>query len=135
MSKPNNDNQHSATLDEVLSTIINFADKTEERFDNLENDISDMKGEISGMKGEISGMKGEISGMKGEIGQIKATMVTKDYLDDKLSDLRGDLVVMLRKGDAKLKVLAEMLHDKKVLNRADVKRIYSLEPFAQQFQN
>ncbi|HLC89466.1 MAG TPA: hypothetical protein VJG65_00740 [Patescibacteria group bacterium] len=128
MSKPNNDNQHSATLDEVLSTIINFADKTEERFDNLENDISDMKGEISGMKGEISGMKGEI-------GQIKATMVTKDYLDDKLSDLRGDLVVMLRKGDAKLKVLAEMLHDKKVLNRADVKRIYSLEPFAQQFQN
>src|SRR3989344_5102434 len=142
MSKPNNDNQHSATLDEVLSTIINFADKTEERFDNLENDISDMKGEISGMKGEISGMKGEISGMKGEIsgmkgeiGQIKATMVTKDYLDDKLSDLRGDLVVMLRKGDAKLKVLAEMLHDKKVLNRADVKRIYSLESFAQQFQN
>src|SRR3990167_8172935 len=130
MSKPNNDNQHSATLDEVLSTIINFADKTEERFDNLEDDISDMKGEISGMKGEISGMKGEISGMKGEIsgmkgeiGQIKATMVTKDYLDDKLSDLRGDLVVMLRKGDAKLKVLAEMLHDKKVLNRADVKRI------------
>ena len=28
--------------------------------------------------------------------KIEATMVTKDYLDDKLSDLRGDLVVLTR---------------------------------------
>lgn len=29
-------------------------------------------------------------------------MVTKDYLDDKLADLRGDLVVLTKKEDAKV---------------------------------
>jgi len=46
--------------------------------------------------------------------KVEATMVTKDYLDDKLSDLRGDLVVLMRKEDKKL-------------------QLFSLEPFPQLF--
>jgi len=124
MPKTIKGNQHSATMDEVLEAVTTFADKTEQRFINLETDIS-------GMKGDISGMETDISGIKGDIGQIKAIMVTKDYLDDKLSDLRGDLVVMTRKEDNKLKTLVGVLHDKKVITGSDVKKIYSLEPFAQ----
>lgn len=36
-------------------------------------------------------------------------MVTKDYLDDKLADLKGDLVVLMRKEDAKLQALVDVL--------------------------
>src|SRR3989344_3717478 len=117
-------NQHSATLDEVLEAVNFFADKTERRFDYLE-------GEISGIKGEISGIKGEISGINGEIKGIKEIIVTKDYLDEKMSDLRGDLVVMMRKEDTKLMTLVGVLASKKVLDNKDVRKIYALEPFAQ----
>lgn len=58
-------------------------------------------------------------------------MVTKDYLDEKLGDLRGDLTVLIRKEDNKVKALVEVLVEKKVLNKTDQKKIYSLEPFAQ----
>src|SRR3989344_4755544 len=115
-------NQQSATADDVLAAVNTFADETHQEFSNI-------KGEISGIKGEISGIKGEISGIKGEIISIKATMVTKDYLDEKMSDLRGDLVVMMRKEDTKLKTLVGVLKEKSVLDSNDVKRIYSMEPF------
>ncbi len=36
-------------------------------------------------------------------------MVTKDYLDEKLADLRGDLTILIRKEDTKLKTLVEVL--------------------------
>jgi len=96
-------NQHGATIDDVLEVVNTFADETHQEF--------------SSIKGEISG--------------IKTTMVTKDYLDEKMSDLRGDLVVMMRKEDTKLKTLVGVLKEKSVLDNSDVKRIYSMEPFAQ----
>jgi hypothetical protein len=33
------------------------------------------------------------------MGAVESTMVTKDYLDDKLADLRGDLIIIDRKED------------------------------------
>jgi len=58
-------------------------------------------------------------------------MVTKDYLDEKLADLRGDLVVLTRKEDAKVRTLVEILRERKVLTDDDAKRILSMEPFPQ----
>jgi len=124
-------NQQSATADDVLAAVNTFADETHQEFSNIKGEISGIKGDISGINGEISGIKGDISGIKGEIIGIKATMVTKDYLDEKMSDLRGDLVVMMRKEDTKLKTLVGVLKEKSVLDSSDVKRIYSMEPFAQ----
>jgi len=72
---------------------------------------------------------GEFNGLVGEVQKIKAEMVTKDYLDDKLADLRGDLVVLTRKEDGKVKELVKILQSKKVLNKSEVKRIFSMPPF------
>lgn len=60
---------------------------------------------------------------------IRAQMVTKAYLDEKLTDLRGDLVVLIRKEDHKLLELVTILKEKQVLNTEDVKRVLALEPF------
>ncbi len=98
--------QHSATIDDVLEAVNIFADETHQEF-------SHVKGEISEINSNIT------------------RMVTKDYLDDKMSDLRGDLVVMMRKEDNKLKTLVGVLKEKSVLDSSDVSRIYSMEPFAQ----
>lgn len=58
-------------------------------------------------------------------------MVTKDYLDDKLYDLRGDLVVLMRKEDKKVQSLVELLHSKKVISEKEAKLILSMDLFPQ----
>lgn len=62
--------------------------------------------------------------------KIEATMVTKDYLDEKLADLRGDLVVLVRKEDTKVGKLIEVLKRRKVISEDETKEILSMEPFA-----
>lgn len=68
---------------------------------------------------------------KDDIQRIESTMVTKDYLDEKLADLRGDLNVLMRKEDNKLKTLIEILFKKGTTNNEEKTQILSLEPFAQ----
>ncbi len=63
--------------------------------------------------------------------RIEGTMVTKDYLDDKLGDLRGDLVFLLRKEDEKLDTLVDTLHETKIITDSAAVRIAALGPFAQ----
>lgn len=105
MTKENNNNHHK-----ILKAINDFADKTEQRFDKIESEVGDIKSEV---------------------GKIKSTMVTKDYLDEKLADLRGDLVVLIRKEDNKVKKLVEVLKRRRVISEAESKEVLAMEPFSQ----
>ena len=87
---------------EILEAINEFSTKVDDRFNKLE----------------------------GEVGEIKSTMVTKDYLDDKLADLRGDLVVLMRKEDTKVGKLIDVLKRRNVISEAETKEILAMEPFA-----
>ena len=95
---------------DILTAINEFATHTKERFQGLENRMGTLETKVA---------------------RIEATMVTKDYLDDKLADLRGDLVVLLRKEDTKVRALLELLHAKKLLSSAEVGKIIRMEPFPQ----
>ena len=72
---------------------------------------------------------GEFASLNKRVTKIEATMVTKDYLDEKLGDLRGDIIVMLRKGDRKLGALIAELLTRKLLDEDAAKRILAMEPF------
>ena len=109
-SAQNLETKFTEANDEILSTINKFADHVEERFNKVE---------------------GRLDKVEGGLQQVKSQMTTKDYLDEKLVDLRGDLVVLVRKEDTKVKVLVETLQEKKILNDADAKKITGIEPFAQ----
>lgn len=61
--------------------------------------------------------------------RLQTTVATKDYLDEKLADLRGDLVVLTRKEDNKLIKLVELLKGKKILSEAETKDLFKMEPF------
>lgn len=65
------------------------------------------------------------------LNKIESTMVTKNYLDDKLADLRGDLVVLVRKEDFKVKKLIDILKKRDLLNDTEFNEIMSMEPFPQ----
>ena len=98
------------TIQDVLDAMAGYAESTEGRLKNIET---------------------EVGGIKKEVVSIKSQMVTKSYLDDKLADLRGDLTLLIRKEDTKLKSAVNILADKKVLSQDDTKKIFSMEPFPQ----
>ncbi len=103
--------------DEILQAIHNFSDQTEKRFDKLE--------------GKFDGLENKFDKLDKRVIKIEATMVTKDYLDEKLADLRGDLVVLTRKEDKKVMALVDILKQRKLIDDTDVKKILSMEPFPQ----
>jgi esterase/lipase len=63
--------------------------------------------------------------------RIESQMVTKEYLDDKMINLKADLTVVMRKEDHKLEALTKLLASKKVITDDDAKSILALEPFPQ----
>ncbi|MCK5509998.1 hypothetical protein KAI65_00435 [Candidatus Parcubacteria bacterium] len=83
----------------------------------------------------FSGIDGRLDGIDGRIDKIENTMVTKYYLndklDEKLADLRGDLVVLVRKEDSKMKKLVDILKKRDLLNDNEFNEIMSIEPFPQ----
>ncbi len=97
--------------------------------------INDYAGKNDGQwaKNEERWAKNEERWAKNEerLNRIEATMVTKDYLDDKLADLKGDLIVLMRKEDAKLKALIEILQRRHVISGDEAKGILSMQPFPQ----
>lgn len=91
----------SERLDDTLMAVNEFSTDTEKRFKKVDKRLS----------------------------KIEATMVTKDYLDQKLGSLRGDLTVLIRKGDKKLKTLTRTLYQRKVISQTNKRKIFSMEPF------
>jgi len=104
--------EKDASKNEILEAISEFSSHIDKQYGNL---------------------KFEIVGIKKEIVGIKTLMVTKDYLDEKLGDLRGDLVVLMRKEDTKVGKLIEILKRRKVITEIEEKEILSMEPFAKLF--
>lgn len=70
-------------------------------------------------------------GIEGRLDKIESTMVTKDFLEDKLADLKGDIIIELRSEDRKLAALVEVLRTRQVITEDDAKQILSMKPFPQ----
>lgn len=68
---------------------------------------------------------------------IEETMMTKgylkEYLDERLTDLTDDLLVVIRKEDRKLGALAQELVRRNVLDQPAADRIMSRAPFSHPF--
>ena len=95
-------NQEPTTKD-VIDVINTFSTKMDGRMDKLEKDV----------------------------GYLKSNMVTKDDLDRSLAKQKGEIVLLTRKGDIKLREMASILRDKQVLTQSEFEHIMSMEPFAQ----
>ena len=105
--------------------------------DDLAGMIQNQFGEVTKQFGEVGKQFGEVNSrldkVESRLGKVESNMLTKDYLDEKLSDLRGDLVVLTRKEDRKVKKLVVILRKRNLISDDEVKEVLSLEPFAQLF--
>lgn len=105
------------TNHDILEAISAFSSHVDQRFEKLESDVGALKSDVQSLKSDMH--------------LVKSTMVTKNYLDEKLSDLRGDITILIRKEDTKVKALVDILCERKILSDEDKHRIFSMEPFAQ----
>ncbi len=66
-----------------------------------------------------------------EKSQNKLKMDIIDAMDNKLVDLKGDLVILMRKEDKKVTALIGLLTERKIISMDDAKQLLGMEPFPQ----
>lgn len=116
---------------DILDAISLIADQLQ----GLTDGFHGVTGNVQGLTGQIQGLTKElhehVKKTESEFASIRNQMVTKNYLDDKLSDLRGDLVALTRKSNVKLSVLIDGLVKEGSLKKKTADLILAMEPFAQ----
>lgn len=85
---------------------------------------------ISLLAETVQGVSEKTDQMFSDVKMLKSQMVTKNYLDDKLADLRADLIVMARKTNTKISLLIEGLVTDGSLRREIADQLLAMEPFA-----
>ncbi|HCC23122.1 TPA: hypothetical protein DF272_03000 [Candidatus Falkowbacteria bacterium] len=114
---------------DILTAINTFAASVDERFNNVDKRFDAADKRFDKIEGDIKEIRGDIQEIRGDVQNIRGTMVTKDYLDEKMADQRGDLVVLMRKEDNKVKRLIDVLIQRGVITTEDKKSIVEMEPF------
>ena len=81
------------------------------------------------MDRRFEGVDKRFEAVEKDIRTVKNQMVTKSYLDDKLSDWRADLMRVCLKANTKLSTIVEELVKKGSMSRDMADRILAMEPF------
>lgn len=112
-----NESHTEPTLQDVLGTVQDVLDTVNEGFTSVE--------------GRLGNVEGRLIKLETDMTYVKSVMVTKDYLDDKLADLKGDMVLLMRKEDTKLRALLGILQKRQLISKEDAQSILSMDPFPQ----
>ena len=136
------ENHDKEEILEAIGLVAEHMQEMREDIHILKSDVSALKTDVSALKTDVSALKTDVSALKldnksihseivsmhSEIGSLRNQMVTKDYLDRKIFELRGDLVYRIRKSEYKFEELVEEGVVRKMYPREVANRILSLEP-------
>ncbi|MBU1131785.1 hypothetical protein KKC32_00845 [Patescibacteria group bacterium] len=125
----NNQENQNKMIEEIFEMVVFIKDQAATQ-SSVDEGFKCMDERFDQVDEKFKSVDERFDSLDSRLKKVESTMVTKDYLDDKLADLRGDLVVMMRKEDTKLKTLVEILEEKNLLTETDKQKIFSLEPFA-----
>lgn len=103
-------------LEAIIEAINIFANNVDGRFENMERRFEQIDKRFDGLELRIT--------------RVEATMVTKSYLDDKLADLKGDMIGIIKKEDDKVNALTHAAWSNKAIKDSEAKRILSMNPLA-----
>ncbi|MBI2645160.1 hypothetical protein HYW94_03255 [Candidatus Uhrbacteria bacterium] len=132
-------NELEPTNHDILEAINSYATNTDRRLEKIEVRLDTMDGRLDTMDGRLDTMDGRLT-------RVESQMVTKEYLDERLGkfrsditdymdkrllDLKGDLVVIMKSEDRKLSALVELLVHKSILTTSEARSIARMEPFPQ----
>ena len=134
--------KNTTSIKDISQAITHLSTRMDEKFDNMDarfEEALDVMSDFStrvderfeGVDQRLDGVDQRLDHLDSEVTKIGAVMVTKNYLDDKLADLRGDLIALARKTNRKLSTLVEELVKKGSLSAQVAKKILAMEPFLQ----
>lgn len=90
---------------EILQAIGHYSNTVENRFQTIESKLTNVEG------------------------KLETDMATKEYMDERVSEIKGELIGIIRKEDKKLVSAVEKLEHKSVFSMEDSQEIAAMEPF------
>ena len=120
------------SLTKITTSLVNTTESLAETVgfikDNAvtQEEFGGLREEVSGLKADLSGLKKGHGGLREEVRIIRSRMVTKDYLDRKIRDLRADMNSM----DKKPKMIADILQKKNIVTEPQMRELSCIKPFA-----
>ena len=126
------------TIRDVIEVIYELSSHIDQRFSDVDQRFSGLDKKIISidkrfdkLEERLNKLESRFDKLEERVVRIEATMVTKEYLDDKLADLRGDIVLLVRKEDKKLGAVVQELVDQKITTQKTANKILAMEPFPQ----
>jgi len=121
-------NNSEPTNQDILEAINSYATNTDRRLERIEGRLDGIDGRLDKVEGRLDGIDGRLDKVEGRLTRVESQMVTKEYLDDKLADLKGDILTILRKEDRRVTALVEIMQKKNILNAEEVKYLETMQP-------
>jgi chromosome segregation ATPase len=143
--------EQDTTKSEILQAINKFATNVEENFTEVKQDIKDIKKRVTKLETKVESIETKVKSIENKVGSleinvgsletkvgsldttttsIRAQMVTKSYLDDKLADMYGKNITHTKQINTKVVSLANHLRDEGNLSTNSLKQVIALPPFA-----
>ncbi len=110
-----------ATTNEIMEFLQEHM-VTREEFNLLD-------GKVQTLDGKVQTLDGKVDNLERKLNQTKLDLL--DAMDDKLANLKGDLVVLMRKEDKKVDHLIKLLQEKSVITEQDAVSMLDIRPFSQ----
>lgn len=100
--------------------------------EQFEQQLAELRAENQQLRLDMaSGFSAVRQDMHKDIGLLEWKMITKEYFDQKLFSVNGDLMVLARTNETKATAILYWLKEKKVLQTEVIRSILELEPAAQ----
>ena len=64
------------TNEEILSTLSQFADSVDKRFDKIEDNIAELKSDVAELKSDVAELKSDVSELKSDVNRIYGILDT-----------------------------------------------------------
>ncbi|MEK7856442.1 MAG: hypothetical protein AAB288_10150 [Acidobacteriota bacterium] len=99
----------------MAEAMQDFSENVDRRFDHVDVRLDSVEARLDRVEGRID--------------RVESTMVTKDYLDTRLADLKGGLISINRHLDGKIDALTDTLVANRTITDGDRRRIGGFGPF------
>ncbi|MBI2475311.1 hypothetical protein HYV69_02690 [Candidatus Uhrbacteria bacterium] len=126
---------HDVTTNEIMDFLQENM-VTREEFSQLDAKVGQLDakvGQLDAKVGQLDAKVGQldakVDGLDKKLNQTKLDLL--DAIDDKLGDLKGDLVVLMRKEDQKVNNLIQLLVNRKLISEKEAISLIEIRPFSQ----
>ncbi len=120
-------------LEIKVTKLEKRSDRLEDRIDRHENQFHEIIDTLQILSTQndahFNAIDTRLDAIESQTNQIESSMITKDYLDQKINSLRGDTITWIKNADRKSVVITSKLHERSVFTSADVAQVHTIEIF------